>query len=128
LNLLLDTCTFLWLITGSSALSQKARDVFQDPANEVYLSSVSVWEMMIKYGLGRLSLPDLPERFIPVQRERHGIDSLDLVEEAVLQLYKLPHYHRDPFDRMLICQAQFHGYALLTPDEKITAYPVRCIW
>ncbi len=128
MRILLDTCTFLWLITDADDLSASARDLFVDPGNDVYLSTVSGWEMSVKYGLGRLPLPEPPERFVPAQRERHGITAVALEEQAALYLYKLPPLHRDPFDRMLICQAIQHEFTLLTPDPLITQYPVRCAW
>lgn len=102
--------------------------MFVDPENEVFLSAVSVWEISVKHGLGRLPLPEPPERFVPLQRERHGIDVLPLEEEAALYLNRLPSSHRDPFDRMLICQAIVHGMVILTPDELVTQYPVLSIW
>ena len=128
MKLLLDTCAFLWLITDASELSQKARDLVREPANEIYLSSVAVWEIAVKYALGRLPLPAPPERFVPFQRQAHRIAPLPLDEESVLHVHRLPHLHRDPFDRMLICQAITHGLAILTPDPLVTQYPVRSIW
>ena len=102
---LLDTCTFLWIIAGAKALSPTAKEIFANPANEVLLSVVSVWELSVKHALGKLPLPSAIERFVVDQRERHGIAALPLHERAVLHLHKLPALHRDPFDRMLICQA-----------------------
>lgn len=128
MNILLDTCTFLWIAKDAPELSSTARVCFQDPGNSVYLSSVSAWEMVVKHALGRLPLPDAPERFIPAMRAGHGITPLPLEEEAALQLAKLPEHHKDPFDRMLICQALAHGLVLLTPDEMIRQYPVRTVW
>ncbi len=128
MKLLLDTCTFLWIISDDSALSDEARSAFSDPTNEIYLSAISVWEIVIKHALKRLPLPEAPDRFIPSQRTRHAIQPLPLEEEAVLQLSRLPEYHKDPFDRMLVCQAIAHGLALLTPDEEIRQYPVRTVW
>jgi PIN domain nuclease of toxin-antitoxin system len=87
--LLLDTCTFLWLLTDAPQLSRRARQLFQDPSNEVYLSVVSAWEIAVKHALGRLPLPEPPDRFIPSRREAHGIASLELDEEAVLQIHRL---------------------------------------
>lgn len=128
MKLLLDTCTFLWLITDAEELSGAARTLFVDPGNEVFLSAVSAWEMSVKYSLGRLPLPEPPERFVPAQRERHDIAAVALEEQAALYLHKLPPLHRDPFDRMLICQAIQHELTLLTPDPLITQYPVRTVW
>jgi len=128
MKILLDTCTFLWIITDAPELSNPARELFADPANEVYLSPISTWEIAIKHALGRLSVPEPPERFIPAQRRHHGIDTLPLEEEATLYLTRLPTYHNDPFDRMLICQAIVQGMVILTPDELILQYPVRSTW
>lgn len=128
MRLLLDTCTFLWIVIDSPELSHRAKEVFQNIENEVFLSSVSTWEIAVKYTLGKLPLPESPEKYIPRLRKSHGIDSLPLDEESSLQLTKLPHLHRDPFDRMLICQSIIGGMAILTPDPSISQYPVHCIW
>jgi PIN domain nuclease of toxin-antitoxin system len=128
MKVLLDTSTFLWIYLDSPELSEEARRIFVDSGNEIYLSSVSAWEIAIKYSIRRLPLPEPPHRFIPSQRERHGIESLPLDEESSLHLSRLPRLHRDPFDRMLICQAIAHGLAILTPDPLITKYPLRCLW
>lgn len=129
MRLLLDTCTFLWIVSGSSSrLSKNARHQFSDPTNEVLLSAVSAWEIALKYSLGMLRMPAAPIQFIPAQREAHGIAALPLTEEEVLYLPKLPKLHRDPFDRMLICQALVNGLTILTPDELISQYPTRVLW
>jgi PIN domain nuclease of toxin-antitoxin system len=127
-RLLLDTATFLWVINDAPELSSQARQLFVDPENEAYLSAVSAWEIAIKYGLGRLPLPEPPDRFIPAQRKQHGIDSLQLDEEAALHLSRLPQLHKDPFDRMLVCQAIVHHLVILTSDDLVTQYPVRTVW
>lgn len=128
MRLLLDTCTFLWVITDAPDLSNRARGLFSDPGNEVFLSAVTTWEIALKYALGRLPLPQSPQRYIPEQREKHRINSLPLEEEAALYVNRLPEHHKDPFDRMLVCQAIVHGMAILTPDQRITQYPIRSIW
>jgi PIN domain nuclease of toxin-antitoxin system len=127
-KILLDTCTFLWIISGSDEMSKQSIALFTDPANEVYLSPISAWEIVVKHALGRLPLPEPPRVFIPKYRMMHRIASIPLEEEAVLQLPHLPPYHKDPFDRMLICQAIARGLAILTPDPLITQYPVRTVW
>jgi len=128
MKLLLDTCTFLWLVTDDEALSQESRKLFIDPTNEVFLSAVSGWEIMLKYSLGKLPLPTPPEQFLPTQRSLHHIEALPLHEEAIVHLPKLPTFHKDPFDRMLICQAIQHELTILTPDPLITQYAIRTIW
>lgn len=128
MKILLDTCTFLWVITDDPKLSRKAKALFVDSGNEVYLSVVSTWEVTVKYKLSKLSLPESPEKYLPQKRQQHNIDSLLLNEEATLYLTKLPDLHRDPFDRILICQAIVEGLSILTPDDLITQYPVHSQW
>jgi PIN domain nuclease of toxin-antitoxin system len=127
-NILLDTCTFLWIVSGSAELSDTARRLFSDPGNEVYLSVASAWEIIVKHKLGKLPLPEPPHEFIKKWRTRHEIDSLPLDEAAALQLSRLPDYHKDPFDRILICQTIAAGMVILTPDPRITKYPIRSDW
>ena len=128
MNILLDTCTFLWLVTDSQELSQKARRLFADPANDVFLSVASAWEIIVKNKLGKLPLPEATHDFIKNNRIRHQIDTLSLDEASVLQLSRLPEYHKDPFDRILICQAIAGGMTILTPDKRISSYPVQVEW
>jgi PIN domain nuclease of toxin-antitoxin system len=127
-RILLDTVTFLWAVTDAPDLSDDARELFVDPGNEIYLSSVSTWEIVIKHSLGKLPLPEPPIRFVPALRKQHSIDALPLDEEATLHLTRLPALHRDPFDRMLVCQAIVHHLVILTPDELINQYSVRTMW
>lgn len=128
MRVLLDTCTFLWIAGQPAAVSARARAVFQDPGNEVHLSAASSWEIAIKHALGRLPLPEAPERLVPRLRDRHGIEPLPIDEEATLHLSRLPDHHHDPFDRILVAQAIVHGMTLLTPDPLVTQYPARVIW
>jgi PIN domain nuclease of toxin-antitoxin system len=127
-RLLLDTCTFLWIAGDAPELSPRARELFAAPDNDVYLSTVSGWEIAVKHALGRLPLPASPERFVPEQRVLHGIDTLPVDEESALHLGRLPRLHRDPFDRMLVSQAIVHGLVILGPDTLLTLYPVRAAW
>jgi PIN domain nuclease of toxin-antitoxin system len=128
MKLLLDTCSFLWAVRGDERMSAEAVALFRDPANEVYLSSVSAWEIALKHQLGKLPLADSPARYVPRERERHGIEPLALAEADALLLDRLPPLHADPFDRLLICQAVQHGMTLLTPDAMIHRYPVPVRW
>ena len=125
MRLLLDTHIFLWFVSGSSKLPAGMREGISNPENEVYLSVVSIWESIIKYQLGKLPLPESPDIYLPKQRRRHRIYSLDVDEETVLQLAQLPPIHRDPFDRLLICQALRHNFYILTVDLAIKAYSVK---
>jgi len=128
MRLLLDTCTFLWIVGDSPHLSARAKRLHAAVESDVYLSAVSCWEIAVKHALGRLKLPEPPHRFVPEMRDAHGIESLPLSETETLLLPRLPALHRDPFDRMLVCQAMHHGLTILTPDEAISPYPVPTIW
>lgn len=125
MKILLDTHIFLWFISGDTRLSDQVRDAIRDPTHEVYLSVVSVWEAIVKYQLGKLPLPEHPVIYLPKQRDLHQIYSLSLDENSVIELAKLPSLHRDPFDRMLICQALHNDLMMATVDSAIRAYPVR---
>jgi len=127
-TLLVDTSAFLWWATGSPRLSAHATDALTDPGNQVFLSAVSAWEIALKHALGKLPLPEEPGTLIPRLRERHRVEELALSEVAALQLPKLPTLHRDPFDRMLVCQAIAHGMMLVTSDSLVRRYPVRTLW
>jgi PIN domain nuclease of toxin-antitoxin system len=124
MKLLLDTHIFLWFISGDDQLPAPTLRAIRDESNEVFLSVVSVWEVMLKYGLGKLPMPEPPERFLPAQRERHRIASLALTEEGAVPLATLPALHRDPFDRMLVSQSIAHGLILVTEDHIVKTYPV----
>lgn len=125
---LLDTCTFLWLIRGDPALSVPARDAILDTTNEVYLSVVSAWEIGVKFGLGKLTLPSPPEALVARERLRHQLESLPLLEGAALTASGLPLHHRDPFDRLLIGQALHEGLTILSPDGLLQQYSVSIHW
>jgi len=128
LKILLDTCAFLWIASDDKNLSAAARDCFQDTGNEVWLSAASEWEIVVKHGAKKLVLPEPPDDFLPARRRAYGISALAISEEAVLRLARLPGLHKDPFDRMLVCQAIVEGCVILTPDPLIRQYPVRCEW
>jgi PIN domain nuclease of toxin-antitoxin system len=122
MRLLLDTHVFLWYITGDNRLGGSIRDAISDPKNDVYLSVISVWESIIKHQIGKLQLPQPPEEYLPAQRARHLVSSLELDEASVANLARLPLIHRDPFDRMLVCQAIQHDLTIVTVDDAVCAY------
>ena len=101
MRLLLDTHIFLWFITGDSHLPIPFFEAIIESENEVFLSAASVWEIIIKYDLGRLPLPDLPGTYIPTQRERHRIETLPITESSLKCLSSLSKLHSDPFDSLL---------------------------
>ena len=128
MKILLDTCAFLWFQQDSPQLTPTAKAHIMDPANEVYLSAVSVWEIARKYAMGGLTLPSHPSSLIPAVLSNSGIDSLPLTETDALAAEKLQLFHKDPFDRMLIAQALMGGLAIITADRAFDPYPVRVIW
>jgi PIN domain nuclease of toxin-antitoxin system len=128
MKLLLDTSTFLWMIADSDRLSKRARTAIADPDSEVWLGVVSLWEISIKQKIGRLDLPGPAWSYATAARERHGIESLSLTEPAVAHLAKLGEVHKDPFDRMLVCQAIEHDLLVVTNDPLVCQYPVKTLW
>ena len=128
MRVLLDTHTFLWWISNDTRLSSRAREIISDGNNELLLSAASGWEIAIKVRLGRLQLPYEPERFIPEQLVINAIQSLPIKMSHALHTYSLPIYHRDPFDRIIIAQAQLEGLPILTSDSQIAKYKVEIIW
>ncbi len=127
MKILLDTHIFLWFIGGDQRLPINVQEIIQDLNNEIYLSVVSTWEAIVKYQLGKLPLPESPEIYFPKHCDRHQILNLDLDQASVTQLAKLPSFHRDPFDRMIICQAIQNDMAIATVDEAIRAYRVNLL-
>jgi PIN domain nuclease of toxin-antitoxin system len=127
-KILLDTATFWWMASGSPRLSRRASEVFSDPSNQIALSPVSIWELLVKHQLGKLPTSTPIIELLARARAESSIRSLPVSEAAVLRLAMLPPLHRDPFDRLLICQAVEEGMTLLTPDEQVRAYPVPTLW
>ncbi len=123
MKLLLDTHVFLWFISGDSRLSTSWTDAIRKQENEVYLSAVSCWEVIIKHALGKLPLPEPPDTYIPIQRARHQIESCPLDEDSIRHLATLPQAHQDPFDRALVCQALEHELVIVNVDKVFLEYP-----
>lgn len=105
MRILLDTHTFLWHVAADARLPQNFRTAVEDPANDVFLSVASAWEVVVKNALGKLPLPSPAASFVAVQRAAHGITALSIDEGVMPFLAALPPLHRDPFDRMLVAQA-----------------------
>jgi PIN domain nuclease of toxin-antitoxin system len=104
------------------------QNVLRDPDNEVFLSVGSAWEMVIKAGLGKLSLPLPVTDYIPDRLKALGHQSLPILQQHVLQVAQLPTHHRDPFDRLLVAQARVEELQLMTADPAIRAYEVPILW
>jgi len=127
-KLLLDTHTFLWWITDSDRLSRKARSLISSGTNEIFFSAVSAWEIAVKAELGRVTLPSDPETFVPQQITQNAFQVLPLQLRHALRVFSLPSVHRDPFDRMLVAQAEAERMPLLTGDSHFHSYPIKVIW
>jgi PIN domain nuclease of toxin-antitoxin system len=123
MKLLLDTHVFLWFINEDNRLSEDKAKAIVNQNNEVFLSVVSIWECVIKYQLGKLQFPESPEIYLPQQRSNHLIKSLNIGENTIKELITLPMLHKDPFDRLIICQSQEYNLKIVTEDTAILNYP-----
>ena len=128
MKLPLDTHTFLWLIEGSPNLSSTAQLALGDPANELYLSVASVWEMAIKIGNRKLTLSDPLDVFVGRWTMVYRITLLAIDTRHALAVVGLPDHHRDPFDRILIAQTLVEQMTLVSGDARIALYPVPILW
>jgi|MudIll2142460700_1097286.scaffolds.fasta_scaffold49214_2 PIN domain nuclease of toxin-antitoxin system len=128
MKVLLDTHTFLWWITDDPKLSLRVRGIISEGENEIFISAATGWEIAIKSQIGRLKLPDEPQRFILEQMKINGMKSLPIEMRHALHVSTLPTYHQDPFDRILIAQAQMEDLPVLSADPEIGKYEVTIIW
>ncbi len=122
-QLLLDTHIFLWWMQGSKKLSKKLVKVLKNPDNQVFISTASIWEMIIKKKLGKLKIPNNLKTIL----SKSGFEVLSISLDHVLELEKLPPLHKDPFDRILIAQAKTEHLILATNDKKNSRYEVLII-
>jgi PIN domain nuclease of toxin-antitoxin system len=127
MTLLLDTQIFLWMQLAPRRLSEVARRVILDPENIRLLSIASAWESAIKFGQGKLALPDPPEQYFPARMRLAVCEWLPIREEHVYHVATLPRHHTDPFDRLLIAQSQIEGIPIITADPVFERYGVRVI-
>ena len=125
---ILDTHVFLWWVLDVPRLSVEARSILQDGANELLFSTASAYELTIKAQSGRLSLPEPPDSYVPNRLAANAFESLSIELAHALRAGSLPSIHRDPFDRMLVAQAQIEGLPILTADPAIGRYDVETIW
>lgn len=128
MKLLADTHTLLWAITASHRLSHRGRETLTDPGNQVWFSTVSLWEIAIKLGLGRLDLAADWRNLIETGRKRLHARWLFVKPDHCHEVATLPWHHRDPFDRMLVAQAVAEGMTLLSRDRTISRYPADVLW
>lgn len=128
MKVLIDTHTFLWWNMDDPELSLRAKEVIADGQNEVFLSAASVWEIVIKTARGRLVLPEPPAQYISSRMGLYRFRPLPVQISHAAQVYELPPYHDDPFDRMLIAQSQLESMPLVTKYEDILHYDLETIW
>lgn len=124
---LIDTHVWLWMQSDPYRLSEEARALVADIRNGILLSAVSAWEIAIKYRLGKLALPQPPASYVPDRMRRSGTSALSVDHAHVLKTADLPAHHRDPFDRLLVAQAQLLDLTIVTADERLSAYDVAVV-
>ena len=125
---LLDTAPLIYLMGKEDSVPSAVRRELADPGSEVFYSQISLWEIQIKYQLGKLPMPDEPAVVLPRELAKYGITQVNLTDSAIFGLSRLPPVHRDPFDRLLIVQAKLTGSTLVSPDKIFSKYPVPVIW
>jgi PIN domain nuclease of toxin-antitoxin system len=133
LNVLLDTHAFIWWISDNSRLSERARGIIGEAGNEVFFSAASGWEIAIKVRIGRLKLAtEHLEEFILEQLAANGFQVLPVTLQHALRTYLLPddhpENHKDPFDRLLVAQAEVENLTLLSADQRLADYGIRLLW
>jgi PIN domain nuclease of toxin-antitoxin system len=127
-RLLLDTCAFLWLAQEPDKISSASAKLIDDQDNELFLSDVSILEIVMKNSAGKLPLPAEPEVWISDKMEFHQLTSIRLSEKEIFLSGKLPRVHNDPFDRLLVAQAILNGMTLLSPDIPMSKLGASQIW
>jgi PIN domain nuclease of toxin-antitoxin system len=127
-RILIDTQCWLWWFLSPERLGRGARDLIAAARDPLYLSAVSSWEIAIKVGLRKLELPEPPARYVPARLAAQGMNALPIEHAHALRVAELPAHHADPFDRLLVAQAQLERMVLMTADPQIPAYAVETLW
>jgi PIN domain nuclease of toxin-antitoxin system len=128
MRLLLDTHVWLWLQFSPRRMSAAAIDLLRDPGNDLLFSAVSSWEIAIKYALGKLPLPEPPDSYVPKRIRTSGVTPISIEHVHALQVAGLPRHHDDPFDRLMVSQAQIERLTVVTADRKFEPYDVQTMW
>ena len=123
MRLLLDTHVFLWLQTDPERLGVHV-GLVEDPSTDLAVSAASSWEIAIKHQIGRLALPEAPDRYVPSRIRAIGAHAMPVEHAHALAVAALPALHRDPFDRLIVAQAKLEEMTILTADEAVARYPV----
>ncbi len=121
---LLDTHVWLWLQTTPDRIRGEVVDLLADRANTLLLSAASSWEIAIKYRLGKLPLPEPPAEYVPERMRLSGVTALPVEHAHALRVADLPEHHGDPFDRLIIAQAQLLNVPIVTADGQFGVYEV----
>ncbi len=127
MRLLLDTGCWLWMQAAPERFSPDRLALLESPQTELFLSAASSWEIAIKYALGRLPLPEPPAIYVPDRMTSSGVAALPVEHAHALRVAELPPHHRDPFDRLLVAQAQLEKLPLLTADPLLAQYEVEIL-
>jgi PIN domain nuclease of toxin-antitoxin system len=125
---LLDTGVWLWSLFDPDRISRLARKALSDPSHEVFLSAATSWEVAIKSATGKLNLPEAPGTYVPRRMADQGLRPLPVSHQHALAVFGLPDHHRDPFDRLLIAQANLEDMILISADRTVEKYPVQLLW
>ena len=128
MNILLDTQIFLWALTEPKRLGKNAQSLLQSKKNQLYLSAATSWEISIKAGLGKLPLPEPPDKYVSSRMASLQIVPLDIKHYHTFIVYQLPLHHRDPFDRILIATAIAENLHLMSADKQFHIYDVNLLW
>lgn len=128
MNLLLDTHSFIWTHNEPRKLSAKVAAAIINPANNLFLSIASVWEIQIKIQIGKFNFKDALEDVIAEQQRINNIRLLPIMLAHIVELKNLPFHHKDPFDRLLIAQANSENLTLISADSKFSVYNVNLLW
>jgi PIN domain nuclease of toxin-antitoxin system len=124
---LIDTHVWLWMQSDPDRLRDEARGIVQEVRNNILLSAASAWEIAIMYRIGKLALPEAPASYVPDRMRRSGTSALSVDHAHVLRTAELPDHHRDPFDRVLVAQAQLLDLTIVTADDQLSAYDVAVV-
>ena len=128
MRVLLDTHSFIWLVTDDPKLSDLAKSLFLDGRNELFCSAVTSFEIAIKFSLGKLELAEPPREFMETRLRKNALRPLPITLAHTYRLADLPFHHRDPFDRLLVAQALEEDLSLLSIDEVLSDYGIQRIW
>lgn len=128
MNVLLDSCTFIWLCSSPASLSPAATRVIEEAETQLWLSIASAWEISLKVRSGKIVLPEKLWSWMTGRLAYWQIELLDVNLEAVCRSSELPDIHKDPFDRLLVAQSIIHQLAILTPDPLVQRHPAKTVW